>query len=138
MTDKGAEQDPDDVPSRKDEEYLTTFEKVVDWFIRSDPNDVARYVGELREQNPGISSDDLAKKITRRKSFKNGLVGAATGVPGVLALPVTVPADLVASWKIQIHMALCVAYVYGHTHRTTDLKNGCVPNPSWRRSQGSA
>ena len=103
-------------------EKLTTLEKIIDWFIESDPGDIERYISKLRSQNGGISNDDLAQKIVRRKSHKNGLVGAATGIPGFLALPVTVPADLIASWKIQIHMALCVAYVYGHTHRTTDLK----------------
>ena len=115
-----------DDPSRqlpgKHGDKLTAFEKVVDWFVQSDPGDIERYVSKLRSQNNGISNDDLARKIVRRKSHKNGLVGAATGIPGVLALPVTVPADLIASWKIQIHMALCIAYLYGHTHRTTDLK----------------
>ena len=113
---------PRELPGKSDDERLTAFEKLVNWFVQSDPGDIERYIKKLRSQNSNISDDDLARKIVRRKSHKNGLVGAVTGIPGLLALPVTVPADLLASWKVQIHMALCVAYVYGHTHRTTDLK----------------
>lgn len=97
------------------------LEKLVDVFI-SNPDSIKSYVNKLRSQNKRISNDDLAKKIVTRKSFKNGLVGAATGIGGLITLPVTVPADLVGSWKIQITMALSVAYVYGHTNSTTDLK----------------
>ncbi|WP_179313022.1 hypothetical protein [Winogradskyella undariae] len=53
------------------------------------------YVGKLRVQNPNISDIDLAKKNVSRKSFKNGLVGTATGVGGLITLPLTVPADLI-------------------------------------------
>lgn len=98
------------------------LERIIDWIISTDPMDVSAYAEKLREQNPGISNDELAKKIVSRKSLKSGLVGAVTGLPGLIALPATVPADLVASWKIQAYMAVAIAYVYGHTPQTTDLK----------------
>jgi hypothetical protein len=103
-------------------ELQTSLNTVVDCFIQTDPEVVEQYVEKLRSQNPGISNDDLARKIVSRKAFKCGLVGATTGIPGLLALPVTVPADLVASWRIQIVMAVAIARVYGHTAQTTDLK----------------
>jgi hypothetical protein len=98
------------------------LEKVIDWIIDTDPIAIESYVDKLREQNPGIRDDELAKKIVSRKAIKNGLVGAISGIPGLIALPVTVPTDLVASWKIQTYMAVSIAYVYGHTTQTTDLK----------------
>ena len=101
---------------------LTALQRSINWLTESDPEQVGLYVNKLRNQNPGISNDALARKIVSRKAHKNGLVGAATGIPGILALPVTVPADLFASWRIQINMAICIAYVYGHTARSTDLK----------------
>lgn len=84
--------------------------------------DISNYVGKLREQNPGISNLKLSMKITGRKSFKNGLVGAATGVGGLITLPVSVPTDLIVTWKMQIYLALTIAHIYGHTSDTTDLK----------------
>lgn len=101
---------------------LTILDKIIDIIVESNPVSIREYVDKLREQNIGISNDDLAKKIVTRKSFKNGLVGAATGIGGVITLPLTVPADLVTSWKIQAAMAFSIAYVYGHNPHTTDLK----------------
>jgi len=109
MTDKGDKKE-------------TALAKFMDWATSTDQGEVQQYVEKLREQNAGISEDDLAEKIVSRKSLKNGFVGAATGLPGLIALPVTIPADLIASWRIQAFMAMSVAHVYGHTSKTTDLK----------------
>ncbi len=100
----------------------SALDKLIDWLIRTTQEPVEGYVLTLRAQNEGISDIDLARKIVRRKAFKNGLVGAVTGLPGFPLLPITVPADLVTSWKIQITMALAIARVFGHTPDTTDLK----------------
>lgn len=94
----------------------------IDTFIISGSSEISGYVEKLRQQNPKISDIDLAKKIVGRKSFKNGLVGAATGVGGLITLPVTVPVDIVATWKIQITLAFAIAHVFGHTKDTTDLR----------------
>ena len=104
------------------EKKRNALEKLIDWMIEIGQQDIEEYVNKLRSQNPGISSDDLAKKIVRRKSIKNGLVGAVTGLGGIITLPVGVPADLIASWKIQIFIALTVAHVYGHNAKTADIK----------------
>jgi hypothetical protein len=106
-------------PEEQKEGALARF---LDWVTSTEPAEVKAYVDKLRSQNAEISDDDLAKKIVSRKSLKNGLVGAATGIPGIIALPATIPADLVATWRIQAFMAMCVAYVFGHTAKTTDLK----------------
>jgi hypothetical protein len=82
---------------------------------------ISIYIEKLRQQNPGITAIELAKKVTSRKSFKNGLVGAATGVGGFITLPVSVPTDLIVSWKIQIYLALTIAHIFGHNSETTDI-----------------
>jgi hypothetical protein len=109
------------IPNSGEDGKLEVLNKIMDYFT-ADPNIICSYVKKLREQNSNISTDDLARKIVSRKAIKNGLVGAATGIGGFITMPVTVPADLVASWKIQITTALAIAYIYGHTSSTTDLK----------------
>lgn len=104
------------------EEKRSILDKIIDLVVASNPEKIKAYVDKLRSQNPSISNDDLAKKIVKRKSFKNALVGAATSSGGLITLPVVVPTDLVLSWKIQAFMAFSIAYVYGHTKDTTDLK----------------
>ncbi|AUN14694.1 EcsC family protein [Paraclostridium sordellii] len=108
------------LPSK--EELQKSLETVIDYVISTDSATIEAYVNKLYEQNPGISRDELAKKILHRKSIKNGFVGAITGVGGLITLPVSVPADLVCSWRIQATMAFSIAYIYGHTKDTTDLK----------------
>ncbi|NJD03912.1 MAG: hypothetical protein FIA99_15245 [Ruminiclostridium sp.] len=98
------------------------LEHVLDFIISTDHVTIESYVEKLLEQNEGISCDELAKKILHRKSIKNGFIGAATGFGGLITLPVTIPADLICSWRIQASMAFSIAYVYGHTKDTTDLK----------------
>jgi hypothetical protein len=114
--------DGDFSPKKPEDEKVGAFGKFMDWVVSAQPTRVAAYVNKLRSQNPGIADDALARKIVHRKAFKNGLVGTATGVGGILTLPVTIPADLVASWKIQAFLCLSVAYTCGHTAETTDLK----------------
>ena len=90
---------------KSDKEKISALEKIIDWVIETNPEVISNYVDKLRQQNKNISNDNLAKKIVKRKSLKNGLVGAATGVGGLLTLPVSIPADLIVSWKIQHYMA---------------------------------
>lgn len=106
----------------KKEELQKGLETVMDYVISTDSTIIEAYVDKLYEQNPGINCDELAKKVIQRKSIKNGLIGAATGIGGVITLPVSIPTDLVCSWRIQVSMAFSIAYIYGHTKDTTDLK----------------
>jgi len=108
--------------SQSIEKKQNAITKVVDWMVEHGQQSVDSYVEKLRSLNKGISQDRLAKKIINRKTFKNGLVGAVTGLGGIITLPVTVPADLVASWQVQIFMALAIARVYGHDIKTADIK----------------
>lgn len=108
--------------SEEIEQKANALVKVVDWMIESGLRNVTDYVEKLRDSSPMISPKELAWKIVNRKSLKSGLVGAATGVGGLITLPVTIPADLLACWKIQIFMALAIAKVFGHTNDTTDFK----------------
>lgn len=104
------------------QELQKGLESVMDYVISMDSVSIKDYVNKLYEQNPGISSDELAQKILQRKSIKNGLIGAITGIGGLITLPVSIPTDLVCSWRIQASMAFSIAYIYGHTKDTTDLK----------------
>jgi hypothetical protein len=95
---------------------------VIGWVASHKPQNIRSYVDNLRTQNSGISNDDLARKIVKRKALKSGLVGAATGVGGLIVLPATIPIDLGLTWRIQAAVALSIAHVFGNTEDTLDLK----------------
>ena len=108
------------IPTR--EELQASLDTILDHVISVDSTSIEAYVDKLWAQHPNISRDTLAKRILQRKSIKSGLIGAITGLGGLISLPVAIPADLACSWRIQASMAFSIAYVYGHTKDTTDLK----------------
>ncbi|MEW6026318.1 MAG: EcsC family protein [Planctomycetota bacterium] len=99
--------------------YLTAL---IEKIIYSDAGKIKTYVDKLREQNPGISNDDLAKKIAKRKSRKCGVIGAITGVGGFTIAPVMIGANLTTVWRQQAAMIMAIAYIYGHAINTEDIK----------------
>jgi len=103
-------------------ELQEALEKVIDYVISTDSIAIEHYINKLYEQNSGITCDELAKKVLSRKSIKSGLIGAITGLGGITTLPITIPTDIVCSWRVQASMAFSIAYIYGHTKDTTDLK----------------
>lgn len=111
-----------EMDDQKSNELQRFFENLIDFVIKTDPKQVIAYVDKLRAQNPGITDDALARKIMSRNAVKNGLVGAITGLGGLITLPVAIPADLAATWRVQAIMAVAIAYVYGHNLDTIDLK----------------
>ena len=114
QTEHGPEEPAIAEESARSLKRVAAFDKLVEWFIEYDPFEIKLYVQKIRDRYPDDTDDQLATRIIGIKSVQNGLVGAATGVPGFLALPVTIPTDLIMSWKIQINLALCIAYIYGH------------------------
>jgi uncharacterized protein (DUF697 family) len=97
--------------------------KVVERVVTTDPTHIRDYVDKLRKENPELSQDELAKLVVSRKALKNGCVGAFGSLGGAFALPVAVPAEWLATWRIQANMALAIAYVYGHTLEERNLKS---------------
>ncbi|MCP4191472.1 MAG: EcsC family protein [Planctomycetaceae bacterium] len=101
---------------------FVVFEKLIDWLINSDPEQIRDDVQRLRERYPEAADEELVEKLVVIQSIKNGLVGAATGVTGFLAIPVALPVDLLASWKIQINLAMCIAHLYGNALDRRDVQ----------------
>lgn len=96
--------------------------KIIDQVVSTDPAQIREYVDELRRTNPHLTQNGIANLVVSRKALKNGLVGAFTGLGGAFALPVAVPAEWLATWRIQANMALAIAYVYGQDLENKALK----------------
>ena len=104
------------------EELVDQLEMLIERVINGDQRAVQAYVDKLRLQYPGISNAELARKIVHRKSLKCGLIGAVTSSGGLITLPFAIPVDIAGTWRFQINMVVCIAYIFGHTTQTTDLK----------------
>lgn len=97
-------------------------EFLVDWVLISDLQAVQSYVDDLRQRHSGLSRHAIAQKIIDEQAWNNGLLGAATSFMGTAALPVTLPLDVIKTWKIQDFTIKAIAYLYGYTPQNADLK----------------
>ncbi len=98
------------------------LESIIDSIITNTPEKVIKKVETIRAKHPHLTTKQVAEKIVGEQSFYNGLLGAGTGAFGLIALPATIPADLVKAWRIQAFTIRCIAYCYGYTDEKTDLK----------------
>jgi len=98
------------------------MESIIKWIIDHDSKKIKKYVDKLREQNKGLSNEELAQKVVNREAIMCGIAGAITGIGGFLTMPITVPIDVYCSLKTQAFMAYCVSYIYGSADNTVDMK----------------
>ncbi|MBD2130288.1 EcsC family protein [Microcoleus sp. ZQ-A2] len=98
------------------------IESLIDWVIGSEPEEVTNYINKLRSDNSEFTNKQIAEKIVNEQSINSGLLGAVTGLGGLMTLPATIPIDLVKAYKIQAFTIRSIAYVYGYTPKNTDLK----------------
>ncbi|NOG73719.1 EcsC family protein [Roseicella sp. DB1501] len=64
-----------------------------------------------------VSVDDAVASLIRWQAAKTGATGFATGLPGLIAMPVTLPADMTSLWYVQLRMVAAIASLYGHDPR---------------------
>ncbi len=71
---------------------------------------VAADVQRLRERQPGLAAEDLARLVVRRGTRRVAVASFATGFGGIATTAVNLPSVLV----LQTGLVLAVADVYGH------------------------
>lgn len=108
---------------QKDKNILVNWlDSYIDKFLDEKTEKIDEFVEKFREENPDLSNLQLTKKLRNKKSLNNGFVGAVAGVGGLLTLPVTIPADLVATWRIQIALIYAIAHIFGFSNDKHSLK----------------
>jgi hypothetical protein len=90
---------------------------------------VAR-VGALRAAQPGLSTDELVRRVIARTARRSAAVGAATAgtalVPGLgtlAALTIGTATDVGATLRLQTQMVLDIAVLRGATLSTQEARN---------------
>jgi uncharacterized protein (DUF697 family) len=71
---------------------------------------------ELAEQyrRKYATTDEAVISLIRWQAAKTGATGFAAGFPGLIAIPITLPADLTSLWYVQLRMVAAIASLYGH------------------------
>jgi uncharacterized protein (DUF697 family) len=94
--------------------------KVVKWILSTGVDGIGPLSSseglatEYRVDRSYQSTADRVNAMIRWEAAKSFGTGFVTGLPGILALPVTIPSGLYASWMIQGRLAGAVASLYGY------------------------
>jgi uncharacterized protein (DUF697 family) len=81
----------------------------------------------------GGDNTELANSLIRWQNTKAGTSGFLTGLPGIILMPVTIPANLTSVFYIQIRMIAAIAYIGGY-----DLKDDKVKSLVYACMAGNA
>jgi hypothetical protein len=87
------------------------YVRLAEW-AAPDPEKMRQQFEKLQAANPTLSRDALVRKIIGGQSLRAGIVGAVTGLGGFITLPITLPIDLYASFRIQATMVDFIGYAY--------------------------
>lgn len=79
-----------------------------------------------REAMRGRTQEEAVRQLIRNHCVVAGGQGFVTGLGGVLAAMVALPANLGASYLVQVHLAASIACVYGHDETSEDVRTAIV------------
>ncbi|MGV0967577.1 EcsC family protein [Empedobacter falsenii] len=71
----------------------------------------------------GGSRIDMANSLIRWQNTKAGTSGFLAGIPGIIAMPVTIPANIASVLYIQIRMIAAIAYLGGYDIKDDKVKS---------------
>ncbi len=105
------------------------LEQVLEWAYKQvlenhGPIHGAIDIAESYKGGYGSPRED-AKALVRWQKNKAGAVGFMTGLPGIMTIPVTLPANLASVLFIQIRMIASIAYMGGYDLNDDRVKTLC-------------
>lgn len=65
----------------------------------------------------------MANSLIRWQNTKAGTSGFLTGLPGLIAMPITIPANIASVLYVQIRMIAAIAYLGGHDIKDDKVKS---------------
>lgn len=96
--------------------FIAGTQRARRWFddtiVTPDPAALQARLAALRRRYPRLSDDALVQRLIADRAAAAGLVGALTGVGGVITLPVAIPVDFALTAKIQASLIHFVAQIY--------------------------
>lgn len=84
-------------------------------FLNPDISGIHRYYESQRARSPRATTEQLIAQVIRRQAFRSGVVGAITGLGGLVTLPVALPVDAVLSLRMQAGLVDFIAQLYGYS-----------------------
>ncbi|MBB5808570.1 hypothetical protein F4560_008338 [Saccharothrix ecbatanensis] len=74
----------------------------------------------------GLTPEEAIKHLIRTHVAAAGVQGFATNVGGLITLPISLPANLTASYLVQTHLIASIAAVYGHDLESDEVRTAIL------------
>ncbi len=74
----------------------------------------------------GLTPEEAIKHLIRTHVAAAGVQGFATNIGGLITLPVTLPANLTASYLVQTHLIASIAAVHGHDLESDEVQTAIL------------
>ncbi len=100
--------------------------QLVESAVRPNLPALERLVAKKRARYPRLSTRRLSKKLIHRQAARAGLVGFATGVGGLPALPIAIPIDLAATIKLQSNLVHLLRIAGGDRVRAEEVSEASL------------
>lgn len=71
----------------------------------------------------GGNKIDIANSLIRWQNTKAGTSGFLTGIPGLILMPITIPANLASVLYVQVRMIAAIAHIGGHDLKDDKVKS---------------
>lgn len=71
----------------------------------------------------GGSKEQMANSLIRWQNTKAGTSGFLTGLPGIIAMPITVPANISSVMFVQVRMIAAIAHIGGYDVKDDRVKS---------------
>jgi uncharacterized protein (DUF697 family) len=108
-----------------------TMGRVLRWGYRQarDGFGTASGARGLAERHLRATADDpeaAVRRLIRATTGRAGMVGFATSLGGVTALPITLPAGIASTLALQLRMVAAIAVIYGHDLDSDEVEMACT------------
>ena len=106
------------VPEEQKTKALQIVETITNFAINGNStmhiSSATQLANEYMRDSKYASIDKAVDALIKWETSKNAMLGFVTNVGGIVTIPITLPADMLASWIYQARMAAAIAYMYGH------------------------
>jgi hypothetical protein len=105
-------------------------QNAVDHLLRVGVNGFGPFKGArqmaVEALDKGLTPEEAIKHLIRTHVAAAGVQGFATNVGGLITLPVTLPANLTASYLVQTHLIASIAAVHGHDLESDEVQTAIL------------
>lgn len=94
---------------------LRTGQKHLDEVLAPDVGKLQAHAQKVATSAPALNDRQVVQRLINRQAMRCGVIGAVTGLGGLITLPVALPIDILASMRMQAALVEYIAQHYGHT-----------------------